>query len=105
MSHKIYISYYGTDGTISTWYTPSISIIELPSTSVATGTMTYNATLGNYKYTFSSYDSTKEYMVNVDFWGSAPTRYVSMLLSEMSLSAVNRNVIKASKIIPANETF
>lgn len=83
--HTIYITYYGTSGNVSTWYTPSISIYETPNTLIETGAMTYNATIKQYKYNFTAFDSTKEYIANIDFGASAPMRYASVLVAETSV--------------------
>ncbi len=47
--------------------------------------MTYNATIKQYKYDFIAFDSTKEYIANIDFGASAPMRYASVLVAETSV--------------------
>ena len=84
MSHTILISYYGIDGNVSTGYTPSFSIYELPSdTLVDSWTGTYNATIQKYEYEFVDFDIAKEYVVNIDFGDTAPMRYASVKISEV----------------------
>ena len=101
MSHTILIAYYWASGNVSTWYTPSFSIYELPSeTLVDSWTGTYNATLQKYEYEFVDFDSTKEYVVNIDFWSSAPTRYASVKISENVLTTEQSAQLgKASKAL------
>jgi hypothetical protein len=54
--------------------------------------MTYDATIKQYKYDFIAFDSTKEYIANIDFGASAPMRYASVLVAETSVDLSNISV-------------
>lgn len=67
----MYITAYFTNAwTPITWLTPSISVIKLSDDSVVDSWTMSEISWGYYKYNFTTFDSSTEYLYTIDWWSA-----------------------------------
>jgi len=80
----MYITAYFTNAwTPITWLTPSISVIKLSDDSVVDSWTMSEISWGYYKYNFTTFDSSTEYLYTIDWWSALNNadRYKSWVTS------------------------